>query len=103
MGTGSSAGPNRESKRETARFLPGDAHLSERRASLPGPDQKSGDPERLQHCTPNEAVDLYELGADDTFSVERHVAVDSSLGLLPGMATSGPTKGYTPRPTARGV
>ncbi len=40
---------------------------------------------RTPASAPNEAVDLYEMDADDTFSVERHVAVDSSLGLLPDL------------------
>lgn len=51
---------------------------------------------RTPVSAPNEAVGLYEMDADDTFSVERHVAVDSSLGLLPELASADSRAGSAP-------
>lgn len=55
--------------------------------------ERRKDPANPAISAPNEAVDLYEMDADDTFSVERRLALDSSLGILPNLAPASAAAG----------
>lgn len=47
--------------------------------------QQDRNPSRVR----NEAVALYEMNADEVFDTDRHMVIDSSLGLILGSPREG--------------